>query len=125
MRKYETIAVFSTSLGENEITAEIAKVQALLETNGAKDVNVQRWGRKEISYTVKKQKFGNYVVFEYTSDQSDTVEKTSRILVITDSILKFQTHILRDRHRKVRPNSRPAAQSEDAGDEAVLAEADY
>ncbi len=131
MKKYETIVVFTTTLNESELSAEINKVQALLESNGAQNVSVQRWGRKEIAYTVKKQRFGNFVVYEFTSDQSDTNDKTSRILVITDSVLKFQTHVVSDRRRKVKSTSRPSAStsgdSMGGGDDLddVAADADF
>lgn len=125
MKKYETIVVFTTTLNESELTAEINKVQALLESNGAQDVSIQRWGRKEIAYTVKKQRFGNFVVYNFTSDQSDTIDKTSRILVITDAVLKFQTHVISDRRRKVKSTTRPSGSmgSDDLDDVAV--DADY
>lgn len=116
MRKYETIVVFAPTLGETELNAEIARVQALLESNGAEEVSSTKWGRKEIAYTVKKQKFGNFVVFNFNSGQSDTIDKTSRVLVITDSVLKFQTHGISDRRRKVKTNPKAATRSEE-GDE--------
>jgi len=126
MKKYETIVVFTTTLNENELSAEISKVQTLLESNGATDVSIQRWGRKEIAYTVKKQRFGNFVVFNFSSDHSDTIDKTSRILVITDSVLKFQTHIISDRRRKVKSTARPSSSIGGVDDlDDVAVEADY
>ena len=119
MRKYETIVVFNSALGENELNAEVSRVQALLESNGAKDVEAQRWGRKEIAYTVKKQKFGNFVAFEYASEQSDTVDKSSRVLVIMDSVLKFQTHTVSDKHRKVKTNPKAVARRGEGEDAAA------
>lgn len=125
MRKYEMIVIFSPTLGETELNAEITKVQNLITSNGGKDLSVDKWGRKEIAYVVKKQKFGNFVVFNFASDESTTIDRVSRILVITESVLKFQTHVMDTRRRKVKSSSKPANANKSSGEDALFSEVEY
>jgi len=125
MRKYETIVIFSPTLGEAELNTEITKVQNLITSNGGKDLSVDKWGRKEIAYVVKKQKFGNFVVFNFASDESTTIDSVSRILVITDSVLKFQTHVMETKRRKVKTSNKTANANKSSGDDALFSEVEY
>lgn len=125
MRKYETVVVLTTTLNENELNDEIRKVQDIIEANGGSNVTVQRWGRKEIAYTAKKQKFGNYMAFYFESNESDCVDRVSRLLDIKDSVIKFQTHTVTDKRRKFKGHVRLNKAEGDESDEASVSDAEY
>lgn len=126
-RKYETLVVLTTQIGEKESAEEIQKIQALLEAQGATNINIDKWGRKEIAYLVKKQKHGNYVVFNFEADSSSIIDTLSRSLSIMDAVLKFQTHKINDRRRKFKGNPRIDKSSDFDSDESddSMAEADF
>lgn len=115
VRRYETIVLFDAGLGESQLKDEMKKVQTLLESNSAKDVSAATWGRKEISYKVKKQRFGNYVCFTYAAADPAVGDKLTGILRITDSVLKFQTHRLHDKLRKYKGNPKALLRKEEQG----------
>ena len=51
---------------------------------------------------VKKQRIGQYVVYNYEADSADLTDTLSRTLRIMDSVLKFQTHRAGVPSRKVK-----------------------
>ncbi|MFM1846774.1 MAG: hypothetical protein RL417_248 [Pseudomonadota bacterium] len=104
MRKYETVLVLNPNLGEAQVKDEAAKIEKLLETNGAQEISNSIWGKKEIAYPMKKNKFGTYLSFNYRAPSEGCVDTLTNVLRISDPVLKFQTHKINERVRKFRGN---------------------
>jgi small subunit ribosomal protein S6 len=115
MRKYETVMVLNPNLGEAQVKDEAAKVQKLLETNGAQEISNSIWGKKEIAYPMKKNKFGTFISFNYRAPSEGCVDTLTNVLRISDPVLKFQTHKINERVRKFRGN--PKRKAPAGGDE--------
>jgi small subunit ribosomal protein S6 len=115
MRKYETVMVLNPNLGEAQVKDEAAKVQKLLETNGAQEISNSIWGKKEIAYPMKKNKFGTFVSFNYRAPSEGCVDTLTNVLRISEPVLKFQTHKINERVRKFRGN--PKRKAPAGGDE--------
>jgi small subunit ribosomal protein S6 len=122
MKKYELIVVFEPNLTEAQLKDETKKVQTLLETNQAEGVQVNPWGKKEIAYLVSKNKYGNFVAFNFSGSNPSLVTSVSSQLRIADNVLKFQTHRINERVRKFKGNPRRKPASEEG---AETAEAEY
>ena len=103
-RSYETIVVLDPNLNESDLKDEVKKVQTILENKGALDVKADSWGKKEISYLVRKQQYGNFVCYNYRSEAEPTIKDITAILGITEKVIKFQTHRKADRSRKFKGN---------------------
>jgi len=124
MRKYETVMVLNPNLGEAQVKDEAAKIQKLLETNGAQEISNSIWGKKEIAYPMKKNKFGTFISFNYRAPSEGCVDTLTNVLRISDPVLKFQTHKINERVRKFRGN--PKRKAPIGGDEfAESGEADF
>ena len=54
MNKYELALVLTPALDEEARTAEVSKVQALLERFGGKIEKVDEWGKRKLAYEIKK-----------------------------------------------------------------------
>jgi len=100
MRKYEMVVVFHPSLNKDGLDAEISKVKAILESKHATDLTIKSWGKREIAYPVKKQKYGIYTVFYFATEEHDTPATAAAQFRINDQILKFQTHVINEHHRR-------------------------
>lgn len=116
MRKYETVMVLNPNLGEAQVKDEAAKVEKLLQSNGATEISNSVWGKKEIAYPMKKNKFGTFVSFNYRAPSEGCVDTLTNVLRISDPVLKFQTHRINEKVRKFRGN--PKRKTGGAGDEA-------
>ena len=82
MRKYELVCIVHPDLDETAFHGIIEKVKGwIAETSGSVD-KVEVWGRKRLAYTVKKQREGQYVLFNLGMEPVATasLEKNLRFL---------------------------------------------
>lgn len=82
MRKYELVCIVHPDLDEAGFTGIVEKIKGwVIETSGSVD-KVEIWGRKRLAYLIKKQREGQYVLFNLGLDPSATapLEKNLRFL---------------------------------------------
>ena len=82
MRKYELVAIVHPDLDETAFNGVVEKVKGWnAETSGSVDKE-EVWGRKRLAYTIKKQREGQYVMFNLGLEPVATtsLEKNLRFL---------------------------------------------
>ncbi len=62
MNKYELMVILSNTLPDEEKETVIAKIQGLLESNGASVANIERIGTKKYAYAINYKNEGYYVL---------------------------------------------------------------
>lgn len=85
-RKYESVIVISTKFGEEKIKEIVEKFKNFLKEK-AELLGVDEWGKKLLSYPIKYEKEGYYVLFNFKSAPDFSAE-LDRIYRITDGILR-------------------------------------
>ncbi len=86
---YETVFVFSVKNGDEAATALRDKFQELIAKNGTVE-KVDDWGKRRLAYAINYETEGYYVVINHKSDP-DFVAELSRVLNITDGVLRYLT----------------------------------
>ena len=82
MHKYELVCIVHPDLDETAFNGVVDKVKGwVTETSGTVD-KVDVWGRKRLAYTIKKQREGQYVMFNLGLEPAATIaiEKNMRFL---------------------------------------------
>jgi small subunit ribosomal protein S6 len=82
MRKYELVCIIHPDLDETAFNGVVEKIKGwVVETSGSVD-KVEVWGRKRLAYTIKKQREGQYVLFNLSLEGvvTATLEKNLRFL---------------------------------------------
>ncbi len=82
MRKYELVCIVHPDLDETAFSGIVEKIKGwVVETSGTVD-KVEVWGRKRLAYTIKKQREGQYVLFNLGLEPAATavLEKNLRFL---------------------------------------------
>lgn len=92
MKSYELILILRGDVEKPVFEQEITKTRDLIEANGGTIAGVDDWGRREIAYEFSKCKHGHYVNIRFDTEASDTVEKLTSMLRISEPVLKFQAH---------------------------------
>jgi small subunit ribosomal protein S6 len=113
MAKYEAIVVFKPDMQETQVKDEERKIESLLRQEGASSVAVEQWGKKDLSYIVRKYKNGYFTCFKFESAKSDTVKNLSSVLRISETAIRFQTHRINERLRKFKGNPRRTGEQGD------------
>jgi len=104
VRKYESVVVFNPKLSDSQLKDEIKKVEGILTNNKAVLAGVDQWGKKEICFLVKKERFGHYVVFNYEADNHRVPAELGTLLRISEAVQLFQTHRIKTKLRKFKGN---------------------
>jgi small subunit ribosomal protein S6 len=87
MRDYEVMLIIRPDLDEEKTEATITKFTGLLETQGATEVKLDKWGKRRLAYEIDDQREGFYAVINFKSG-SPAVHELERVLKITDEVLR-------------------------------------
>jgi small subunit ribosomal protein S6 len=94
---YEILLLLDAELPDERQQEIVARARELLERGGAQFGRHDVWGRRKLAYEIDRKAEGAYHLLTFAAD-SDALDEVSRVLKITDGVL---------RHMAVR---RPAAQ---------------
>ncbi len=87
MRKYELVCIVHPDLDEFAFNGILEKIKGWIgETGGSVD-KVDIWGRKRLAYAIKKQREGQYVLFNATMPTTGTAA--------LDQNLRFLEQVIR------------------------------
>lgn len=86
-RKYETIFIVDTSMGEEAVKGVVEKFVNLIKEAGEID-KVDEWGNKRLAYEIKDKLDGYYVLVLFDAD-TEFPQELERIYKITEGILKY------------------------------------
>lgn len=87
MRNYELVCVIHPDLDETAFTAVVDKVKGWITESGGELTKVDVWGRRRLAYSLRKQREGQYVLFEFKVEPSfsATLERNIRF---TEPVLR-------------------------------------
>jgi small subunit ribosomal protein S6 len=119
-RLYEILFIADPNLGEPEVDALAAQVQAFVEKEGGRVQKVEKWGKKRLAYLIGKHREGSYVLV-VAEGPATLVREVERRIRVTDGVIKFMTVRVDEELRKAanrkarRPvDRRPARAAEPA-----------
>ncbi len=72
MRKYELVCIVHPDLDEAAFNGVVEKVKGWIGEAGGNVDKVDVWGRKRLAYLIKKQREGQYVLFNATMPNTGT-----------------------------------------------------
>lgn len=87
MRNYELVVIFDPSLEEEAVDTELSKITSIIEKEKGKISDVDKWGIRKLSYPIKKQESGNYIII-YFSGKNAAISELDRVNKINDKILR-------------------------------------
>lgn len=100
-RVYETTLIINAALEDLDIDSVISKVTAYIENHGGIIEEINKWGRRRLTYPINK-KFNGYYVHIIFNTLPNTVPIIERFLVLEDTILRHLTLELSDKLREYR-----------------------
>ncbi len=64
MRNYELVVIVHPDLDENGLNSVIDKIKGWITDAGGSITKVDLWGKKRMAYAIRKQREGQYVLFQ-------------------------------------------------------------
>ena len=114
MTKYEILLMLDPELAEERQSEIVGRVRQLVEGGDGTWVAHEPWGRRRLAYEIAKKTDGTYHLLHFDS-QPDTLDEISRVLKITDGVMRHMpTHRI-EGSRTAAPSPAPPAPERAAG----------
>jgi small subunit ribosomal protein S6 len=89
IRRYETVYIFDSALEEPAITEKLSRLHALLTKEGKGTIsNVSHWGKRTMTFKIKKKEVGYYVVAEFQAS-GDLLPEYERAVKLDEGVLRY------------------------------------
>jgi small subunit ribosomal protein S6 len=92
MRHYEVMVILDPTLDERTVTPTLDNFLNVIRTSGGNVEKVEVWGKRRLSFEIKKHTEGIYAVLDVSSEP-DAVKELDRQLGLQESVLR--TKVLR------------------------------
>jgi small subunit ribosomal protein S6 len=88
VRNYELVFIVHPDLDDNAFKDIVEKVQGWITESGGSVAKVDLWGKRKMAYPIRKQRDGQYVLFNTQMDPtfSATLERNLRL---TEPVMRF------------------------------------
>ena len=85
-RRYEVVYIFNSALEEPAVTEKLARFHALLGPDV--QVAVNHWGKRTLTYKMKRHDTGYYVIAQFEAEPS-VLPEFERAVKLEDGVLRF------------------------------------
>lgn len=92
-KRYETVFIVNASLDDPQIDVVIEKTKEYIVKQGGEIQNVDKWGRKRLTYQIQKKNTGFFVLI-YFSAAGDVISKLTRFYQLEEQIIRYLTIVL-------------------------------
>ncbi len=93
--EYETLLIVRPDIEDAAVFGIAEKVEAVLTENGGHILDREDWGKRKLSYPIKKHLKGHYIRMNYLSP-AELVAEIERRIRIEDDVVRFMTVRLAD-----------------------------
>jgi small subunit ribosomal protein S6 len=87
MNAYEILLMLDPELPEERQDEVLTRARELIESRGGTFEKHEPWGRRKLAYEIDHKGEGTYHLLLFSSD-ADTLDELSRILKITDGVMR-------------------------------------
>jgi small subunit ribosomal protein S6 len=88
-RRYETVYIFDSALDEPAINDKLTRFHTLLTKEGKGTItNVSHWGKRTMTYKIKKKDVGYYVVAEFQAT-GELLPEYERAVKLDEGVLRY------------------------------------
>ena len=93
MRRYEILLILPPDADDRAVGGVTDRISGIVGNAGGEVLKVDRWGKRRLSYEIRRLSEGQYVLVECTAD-ADAVKELDRVLSLSDNVLRFKTVVL-------------------------------
>ena len=88
MRRYETIFILRSDLGEVQIKDSVRRFEGLVTAGGGEMLETDEWGSRELAYRIRNERRGYYVRLDYAANGL-VMNEVERNLKLSDNVLRY------------------------------------
>ena len=87
-RPYEVVYIFDPALDEETINQKLTHFHSLVLAPGAEAPQVNHWGKRTLSYPIRKKDTGYYVIATFSA-LGTALPEFERAVKLDESVLRF------------------------------------
>lgn len=99
LRSYDVLVIVDPRLSEEEVAQLCGRLQESVGGLGGEVASVENWGRRRLSFELRKQREGSYVLLQVKAEPA-AVREFERQLKLNESVLRFMTTRVVERRKK-------------------------
>lgn len=88
LRVYESIYILQPDLGDEDVDNLVNRINKIVEDNGGKILDVDKWGKRRLAYEVAKEKYGIYILVHFEAE-AETVKELERNYRLIGEVKKY------------------------------------
>ena len=88
MNIYENVVILNATPTDEEISGSVSKIKDVIINAGGEILLAEMWGRRKLSYEIKKQNKGFYTLLIFKAPPS-SVKKLEEFYKVFDSVIKY------------------------------------
>jgi small subunit ribosomal protein S6 len=111
--KYEIMYILRPDLSDEQADGAIEKYRAILETNGATEIEIQQRGKRRLAYLIGKNRDGIYVQVNYTGSGQE-IAPLERAMRLSEDVIRYLSLKLDPPKKAEKAAALAAANGEDA-----------
>ncbi|MBT3216806.1 MAG: 30S ribosomal protein S6 [Candidatus Marinimicrobia bacterium] len=97
MKYYETLYILNPNYEEQRIQDIIGDVNKEAEKIKYSVINHRVWGKKKLSFSISKQKYGTFILLQFETTDSSTLIELETYIKLNKNIMRSQTVKLDER----------------------------
>ena len=101
MRYYELLYIVNPNLEDDKINAIIDEIGNEVSKFKVSIINHNLWGKKRLAYPINNNKYGTYILLQFSSEQFDFLKEFERSLILNKSVIRHQLVRLDEEPSKV------------------------
>jgi len=88
MNNYEVVYIYDPALSEDQINERLSRYHRVLTEQGKGEITAKdHWGRRQLTFPIKKKQSGHYVVVQFRAD-SEALPEFERLLKLDEELLR-------------------------------------
>lgn len=113
MRYYENLFIVHPNYEQEKLTHTIEAVKKEIASLNGNVLVLEDWGKRRLAYPIEKQKYGNYVLVQYESENSKINLELETWMKLRTEILAYQTIALAHKPEPQPADSKSGAEKDE------------
>ncbi len=90
MRYYELLYIVNPNLEDDKAKGIIDEIGTEIGKYKVSIINHYMWGKKRLAYPIKNNKYGIYILLQFSADKFDFLKEFERFLILNKSVIRHQ-----------------------------------
>ncbi|MCK4903116.1 MAG: 30S ribosomal protein S6 [Candidatus Marinimicrobia bacterium] len=101
MRYYELLYIVNPNIEDDRVKNIIDEIGNEVGKYKVSIINHYIWGKKRLAYPINKNKYGIYILMQFSAEQFDFLKNFERFLILDKAVIRHQIVRLDDEPTKV------------------------